>query len=358
LKVLFFEGLSKKKKVKDNLIGDVPFLNGGLFEKDVNDKNEEISVPDICIMSILFDLFSRFNFTVSEATPLDQEVAVDPEMLGHVFEELVTGRQETGSYYTPKPIVSFMCREALKGYLKTQVPSESDTAFSEFIENRDPTAIKRPEAVLDALRKVTVCDPACGSGAYLLGMLHELMDLRDCLFVTHQIGAKVAYDRKLDIIQNNLYGVDIDPFATNIAKLRLWLSLSVEFDGEQPPPLPNLEFKIETGDSLTAPNPQQVEQQSFRDNYVREFQKKKAEHIRAYADDKQKLTREINEIREKIAEWTHKKETILGFDWHVEFAEVFFNGGFNVVLANPPYGARVDAKVNVSFQRKVDRLKV
>jgi hypothetical protein len=99
-----------------NLIGDVPYLNGGLFEKDADDENARISVPDAGLDEVVNGLFEQFNFTITESTPLDIEVAVDPEMLGKIFEELVTGRHDTGSYYTPKPIVSFMCREALKGY--------------------------------------------------------------------------------------------------------------------------------------------------------------------------------------------------------------------------------------------------
>ena len=129
---LFFHGLGAQDDVgiininrggvfKD-VIGTVPYLNGGLFEEDEDDKNGSIKVPDEAIRSILQGLFDRFNFTVTEATPLDVEVAVDPEMLGKAFEGLVTGRHETGSYYTPKPIVSFMCREALKGYLESNLP--------------------------------------------------------------------------------------------------------------------------------------------------------------------------------------------------------------------------------------------
>jgi type I restriction-modification system DNA methylase subunit len=341
LKVLFFEGLNKQESSNRNLIGEVPFLNGGLFEEDANDQNEKIKVPDSCIRSILYDLFARFDFTTSEGTPIDQVVAVDPEMLGHVFEELVTFRQETGSYYTPKPIVSFMCREALKGYLKARVSSESDIAISAFVENRDSSAIREPEAVLNALRSITVCDPACGSGAYLLGMLHELLYLRDCLFAAHQIGSREAYGRKLEIIQTNLYGVDIDPFATNIAKLRLWLSLAVDFEGDEPLPLPNLEFKIETGDSLTAPNPRQVEQQAFRDGLVRKFQEKKEHHMRAHADEKDRLYQEISELRKQITQWTRPGEDIPGFDWAIEFAEVFADKGFDVVVTNPPYGLKI-----------------
>ena len=222
---LFFGGLSDPRRGRANsrFIGSVPFLNGGLFEKDEDDKRDRLAVPDKSVRRILFDLFVSFNFTVNESTPLDQEVAVDPEMLGSIFEELVTGRHEQGAYYTPKPIVSFMCREALKGCLKAKCPNESGIAISEFVENHDTSLIKKPEALLDALGTVTVCDPACGSGAYLLGMLHELIELRDCLFAVHKIGAREVFARKLEIIQANLYGVDLDQFAVNIARLRLWL---------------------------------------------------------------------------------------------------------------------------------------
>src|SRR5439155_5979887 len=139
--------------------------------------------------------------------------------------------------------------------------------------------LKNAESVLEALREVRACDLACGSGAYLLGLLHELLDLRQCLFSTKRLDPITAYDRKLEIIQNNLYGVDIDPFAVNIARLRLWLSLAVEYEGEEPPPLPNLDFKIEVGDSLTAPDPQATfasGQQAFRAQKLKLFREKKA----------------------------------------------------------------------------------
>jgi hypothetical protein len=121
---LFFEGLNDPDKQGDKklikLIGNVPYLNGGLFEEDRSEMVPGIVVPDEAIENILTKLFDRFNFTVSESTPLDVDVAVDPEMLGKVFEELVTNRHGSGSYYTPKPIVAFMCRETLKGYLKSK----------------------------------------------------------------------------------------------------------------------------------------------------------------------------------------------------------------------------------------------
>ena len=141
---------------------------------------------------------------------MDVEVAVDPEMLGKVFEELVTGRHESGSYYTPKPIVSFMCRESLKGYLKTQVIEESKETIALLVDEQNPDELNNSEAVLEAIKKVRTCDLACGSGAYLLGMLHELLDLRQRLSNTDDVDSNKVYQHKLEIIQNNLYGVDID----------------------------------------------------------------------------------------------------------------------------------------------------
>lgn len=203
LSILFFTGLNNPQQTDiaginnggylRNLIGTVPYLNGGLFEQDLDDRDSQIVVPDECLDTIFHSLFDRFNFTVTESTPLDVEVAVDPEMLGKVFEELVTGRHESGSYYTPKPIVSFMCREALKGYLKTQVPEESPDAIEQFVDEHNSDRLRNPEAVLEALRRVRCCDLACGNGAYLLGMLHELLDLRQCLFAAKGLDSKSVY---------------------------------------------------------------------------------------------------------------------------------------------------------------------
>jgi len=355
LELLFFSGLNTDNDVNivdinrngflNTLIGDVPYLNGGLFEKDKDDSNPQLFVPDKCIGAIFNELFARFNFTVTESTPLDIEVAVDPEMLGKVFEELVTGRHETGSYYTPKPVVSFMCREALKGYLHSKLPGETTQAIEQFVDEHNSQELLNPESVLDALRHVRVCDPACGSGAYLLGMLHELLDLRSCLFSTKHLDPISMYQRKLEIIQNNVYGVDIDPFAVNIARLRLWLSLEVDFDGPKPQPLPNLDFKIETGDSLLGPDPQSSDNPSARELLVQEFLEKKAAYINTHHyGEKQMLRKEIAELRQGIFLWTHVEGNIAsGFDWSVEFAEVFTDGGFDIVVANPPY-VRADAQ--------------
>ncbi|SNS70470.1 Eco57I restriction-modification methylase [Granulicella rosea] len=318
-------------------IGKVKYLNGGLFEETDEDKDSKVRITDDPFKQI-FDkadgLFEAFNFTITESTPLDVEIAVDPEMLGKIFEELVTGRHDSGSYYTPKPVVSFMCREALKGYLAKSVSAEQSSALERFVDRHEPDDIHDAEAVLNALRTVTVCDPACGSGAYLLGMMHELLDLRQCLFQTRHVDQKTMYQRKLDIIQTNIYGVDIAEFAVNIARLRLWLSLAVDFDGPAPEPLPNLDYKIEVGDSISSPSPKAL-QMGLQQPLVDQFLELKRKYLVAHHAEKQTLRSQVETLRHDIMVFSNRKTE--GFDWVIDFAEVFVEGGFSIVLANPPY---------------------
>jgi type I restriction-modification system DNA methylase subunit len=348
LKLLFFAGLNTPHEVNvvdinrggvlANRIGHVPYLNGGLFEEEADDKNGAIVVSDNALDGALSDLFYRFNFTVSESTPLDIEVAVDPEMLGKVFEELVTGRHESGSYYTPRPIVAFMCREGLKGYLSAKLPQEKAEVIARFVDERGAAELRDPEATLAALKSVRVCDPACGSGAYLLGMLQELLSLRTGLFAARQVDATNAYQRKLEIIQNNIYGVDLDPFAINIARLRLWLSLVVDYDGDNPPPLPNLDFKVEAGDSLAAPDPSGgLQLDMFRQQQITEYFALKERYLESHHGEKQTLKKQVEAKKREIVVWAHPRGGVAGFDWAVEFAEVFAEGGFDILVANPPY---------------------
>ena len=381
LNALFFMGLNHPTgdKRQDSaykpilgLIGDVPYLNGGLFDQEEDDRDGPL-FPDALIARLLNDLVYHFVFTVAESTPLEMEVAVDPEMLGKIFEELVTGRHESGSYYTPKPVVSFMCREALKGYLRGAT-GEDEATLAQFVDENDPADLRNPEHTLDALRRARMCDPACGSGAYLLGMLHELLEQRNLLFATRGLDARTVYERKLEIIQNNMYGVDLDPFAVNIARLRLWLSLIVDFEGATPPPLPNLDFKIECGDSLTAPDPSGGLNLGFRSQLVDNFLLAKNQFATAHHTGKKTLKEQINKLRDEIKTWSGRKASFNGFDWTIEFAEIFIKPaptstmtgamaalvntssgqmelavappaktGFDVILANPPY-VRADAQ--------------
>lgn len=189
---LFFAGLNSSQSQDLNRnnpalrahIGDVPFLNGGLFDQSPLDLRKGVTVPDAAIGQVFSELFDHFNFTVMESTPFDIEVAVDPEMLGKVFEELVTGRHESGAYYTPRPVVSFMGREALKGYLEGQDTGLDADAIARFVDSQDTGGIEVTQArrLAKALDAVTVVDPACGSGAYLLGMMQELVELQTALY--------------------------------------------------------------------------------------------------------------------------------------------------------------------------------
>ena len=310
--------------------GDVPFLNGGLFEMQEHDGRNAVHIPNDTFADIL-NLFERYNFTVTESTPLDIEVAVDPEMLGKVFEELVTGRHDTGSYYTPRPVVSFMCRESLKICLRNKT-DETAECLQAFVDEGDATAIRNPEKVLQVLQTLRICDPACGSGAYLLGMMSELLRLRDALFKSNRIDPKTTYQRKLDIIQNNLYGVDKDEFAVNIAMLRLWLSLAVDYEGDTPEPLPNLDYKVATGDSLTGPAPEQM---SLERSLIQELQEHQAAYLVTHTNaEKQHLREAIAALKENLQGWQADAD---GFIWQVEFSEVFQGGGFDIVIGNPPY---------------------
>ena len=312
--------------------GEVPFLNGGLFEMQEYDQRNTVQIPNDIFAEIL-QLFERYNFTVTESTPLDVEVAVDPEMLGKVFEELVTGRHESGSYYTPRPIVSFMCKESLKICLQNKTDELHET-IQQFVDDGDATGIRDPESVLQVLQTLRICDPACGSGAYLLGMMSELLRLREVLFRSNQIDSPIIYQRKLDIIQNNLYGVDKDEFAVNIAMLRLWLSLAVDYSGEIPEPLPNLDYKIATGDSLLGPAPSGG-QITFARDFIQQIQDHQAEYLVTHNyTERLRLREAIAALREQLEGWQDNPE---GFLWEVEFAEVFQEGGFDIIIGNPPY---------------------
>lgn len=336
----FFHGLGnagdlpEESAVAIERRGEVPFLNGGLFEMKEYDTRNAVHIPNDKFAEIL-ELFERYNFTVTESTPLDIEVAVDPEMLGKVFEELVTSREETGSYYTPRPVSSFMCRESLKICLQNKT-DETEECLQAFIEDGDATAIRNPEKVLQILQNLRVCDPACGSGAYLLGMMSELLRLREALFQSNQIDSATVYQRKLDIIQQNLYGVDKDDFATNIAMLRLWLSLAVDYEDDTPEPLPNLDYKVATGDSLTGPAPQPPDEQaSLEEQLIQQIQECQADFMVTYVDpDKNRLRDEIAELKGQLQGWQAGKDV---FVWQVEFPEVFQEGGFDIVIGNPPY---------------------
>ena len=348
LKPLFFAGLndaqspelSRDGPTLPATIGDLPFLNGGLFEENELDQLESVHVPDDAIEPVITELLGRFDFTVTDSTSDDAEVAVDTELLGMVFEELVNERNDLSGYYTPRPVISFMCREAIKGLLYGTRTGLSDETIAEFVDERSAPNFSVVDArtMAQALERITVVDPACGSGAYLLGMLRELACLRTAL---ESVGAdaKSTYDLKLEVIQNNLYGADLDEFAVSLAKFRLWLSLVIEDEGDGPEPLPNLDFKIARGDSLLSRNPQ--EKNAYLAHLEREsgIAGLKAKFMEAKTrTDRDRLRAEITEAQANIRSDLGGTALSDGaIDWQAEFTEVMGNGGFDIVISSPPH---------------------
>jgi len=339
---LFFEGLAVEGRQRSVAIGSVPFLNGGLFERSPLDE-KVADIPDAAFPRVVGPdgLFYRFNFTVEESTPLDIEVAVDPEMLGKVFEELVTGRHESGSYYTPRPVVSFMCREALKGVLAEKTGA-GEAAVAALVDEHEVRGLSESHAraILQALDDLKAVDPACGSGAYLLGLLHEMIAIYRLLYSERLTrDARSLYELKLRIISQNLYGVDIDPFATSIAMLRLWLSLAVE--AEEAVPLPNLDFKIETGDSLLAPDPQAMPDlfRGLLQAQANGLVAAKRRYLQSHGDEKVDLRNAVQCIEVRLREALQEHYDDAAIDWRIHFPEVFASPGkgFDIVIANPPY---------------------
>ncbi len=354
LSVLFSVGLNNPQYLdlmRNNptlsaTIGEVPFLNGGLFEETALDRRAasgEFSVPDEIVGRLITELFQGYNFTVMESTPLDTEVAVDPEMLGKLFEETVNERHRHGAYYTPRPVVAFMCREALKGYLSGQkIAGLNDAQIADLVDHSDPQAITMTQAreVANAVAEMKALDPACGSGAFLLGILQEIVALNDTLFRAGHTPESL-YRQKLDIISNNIYGVDQDALAVSTAMLRLWLSLAVDYDGAGPPaPLPNLDLKLVVGDAIAGPNPDSA---ALQQDWFKEFAEHSnlrqdiAAYTTAYGQRKETLKRQVEATKAQLRGQLKGSAPSRVVEWRIDFADVLLNGGFDVVIANPPY---------------------
>lgn len=439
LSVLFFNALNTKRDNDIFSLTDsrVPYLNGGLFENDFEEGNQIDFPPDL--FSELFKFFDSYNFTIDESAPNDHEVGIDPEMLGHIFENLLEDNKDKGSYYTPKEIVHYMCQQSLLRFLKNKLipdnnaeKEEAEKALDNFVINKDKgdennrnnfirQNAKRIEEVIDNIK---ICDPAIGSGAFPMGLLKELFDIKLTLDWTLD-----PTETKKKIIQNSIYGVDIDKGAVDIARLRFWLSLVV--DEDNPSPLPNFDYKIMQGDSLResfrgidfefdhhrllenlesekdtnlfgeANEPQytldellNAQAKAGKFNIIEKEkelfstydpQKKKEirkevseiekDFIRIRIEIERKQTRsELIELNAKLKSQSHQKriDTIKRdiqrkndrlkflaeveqevnhinpddkpyFLWHLYFMDVFKEGGFDILIANPPY-IRADSK--------------
>ena len=348
-----------------------PYLNGGLFERDTTD-DTEFPLPAKYMQSML-DFFASYNFTIDENDPDDAEVGVDPEMLGRIFENLLEDNKDKGAFYTPKEIVSYMCRESLIAYLQTDIEDEATKeAIRQFVTTHDINALgtndKFRQQVDEALKNVKICDPAIGSGAFPMGLLKELFQCRTAL---EGISQHQAAEIKKHIIQQNIYGVDIERGAVDIARLRFWLSLIV--DEETPQALPNLDFKIMQGNSLleqykgvdlstmTEKKADESGMLSIFDSMLDVYRLDLRKMLAKYYDctdhhEKQSLRKEIvDNVKMQL------KEQGINVDfgeldlsgnyqfmlWHTWFYDVFSQGGFDIVIGNPPYGADIDALVGV-----------
>lgn len=501
LEPLFYEALALEHTNNYYSLFDckIPFLNGGLFEpiNDYNWQETDILLPnnlfsntirtkDDDIGTGILDVFDRYNFTVREDEPLEKEVAVDPEMLGKVFENLLPEnlRKGKGTYYTPREIVYYMCQESLINYLDTEVntgqvslatkkpiqekifePPEPEqmsletpgykpvisrkdieemvrkgefaleyeqTSFKKFEENENysgtygkpiiPKMIRFNAPLIDEkLRNIKVCDPAVGSGAFLVGMMHEIVKIRRILKEYIRENERLElYDFKRHCIQECIYGVDIDTSAIEIAKLRLWLSLVVdEEDYYNIKPLPNLEYKIMQGNSLIEEfngisldlkkkddeHCELFEEKTELDRLITKLHHTQSAHFNAmHPGEKNRLKKAVentildifhyelirqkenyfnelkrietkvskisnNEERKKqlyiekaaldkrhnfnfekveneLQEMTHGNKERPFFPWRLYFADIFREkGGFDVVIANPPYNELRDLEL-------------
>lgn len=491
LEPLFYIALATEREndYYDRLDCRTPFLNGGLFEpiNTYNWQETDILIKDD-LFNEIFNTFDRYNFTVREDEPLEKEVAVDPEMLGKVFENLLPEnlRKGKGTYNTPREIVHYMCQESLINYIDTAVntgevslartratqeklfgkpdPEQlalKTTGYTSIIPRKDiedfirkgefavehdiakesgtksykyqvPASIRNNARALDEkLASIKVCDLAIGSGAFPVGMMHEIVKARNVLttYLKNKTGRSI-YNFKRHCIQESLYGVDIDPGAIDIAKLRLWLSLIVdEEDYHNIQPLPNLDYKIMQGNSLIEDfhgisldlekkenenenlfagdneldhliealhekqnalfnathvgdkrQLKEAVEESIVDIFHYELERQKEPYFKElknieetsarfpnaddqmeyYTAEKAKLDKKYNfnfeAVENEMREMTRGNKERNFFPWKLYFADVFReNGGFDVVIANPPY-VRADSPddVHAEFRKKLE----
>jgi hypothetical protein len=396
LKYLFYDALNNERSHQadpsyhEYLGCRIPFLNGGLFEpyNDYDWKKIDLMIPDKLFSNQsedgILDNFDLYNFTVKEDEPLEKEVAIDPELLGKIYEKFNAIRKdnfeeyekaiksraseskfnkEYGVYYTPREIVHFMAKSSLVEYLFENLKDrfqdlenlkddlENFIFYSDELRENEIKAIEKQEKIDrgeqrstkytakmpafiqenakiidDLLKDVKIIDPAVGSGAFPIGLMHEIVKARESLHSLYLERKKTAYELKRYCIENNLHGVDIDSGAIEITRLRFWLSLVVdEEDLTQIKPLPNLDYKLVVGDSL----------KNIERNLLKDFEYLENLIDRHYNEtnfeEKKRLKQEIESEIDNLTEG--KKE----FDFSVYFSRVMRNGGFDIVIGNPPY---------------------
>ncbi|MCX5814495.1 MAG: Eco57I restriction-modification methylase domain-containing protein [Proteobacteria bacterium] len=406
LEPLFYEALARERDgdFYSRFNCKIPFLNGGLFDPigGYDWVHMDILLPNDLFSNDnktkegdsgngILDIFDRYNFTVKEDEPLEKEVAVDPEMLGKVFENLleVKDRKSKGTYYTPREIVHYMCRQSLINYLYNELSAgvvayekvgeeqldmfgnkaktgqldltieymsgpaipkkdietlihygeqlgENEATVEAKGRETDRYSYQLPESIRqnariidDKLAAIKVCDPAIGSGAFPVGMMGEIVKTRNVLSVFIKEPSRTIYHFKRHCIEKSIYGVDIDPGAVEIAKLRLWLSLVVDEDDiREIKPLPNLDYKIVCGNSLGS-----VKRDVLNDRLFAELEILKSHFFDETSPGRKR--EEKTRIDALIAKLTNNDTH---FDYNIFFSEVFdHREGFDIIIANPPY---------------------
>lgn len=383
LESLFFAVLNtplEERQVSDT---KTPYLNGGLFEPRKADLylSDKLSFPKN-YFDDLYEFLHAYNFTTDESTSNFQQVAIDPEMLGQIFENLLAemseesgdqARKAKGAFYTPREVVDYMCRESLKAYLRNQF------AEDEFLERRIYQLVDAPDRefqdqdhnwrrdwkpykdkFISSLDQLKVIDPACGSGAFPIGMLQLLVSVYSRLEPRFD-----AHKAKLAIIERNIYGVDIEPMAVEISRLRAWLSLIVDVEdaSDKVEPLPNLDFKFVCANSLL-PLEEDM-QEAFGDDPELDL---KLQAIRERYFSTNKFERK-NKLRIEYEKLVKEEESLFGESYKTtqlksfrpfenEASAVFFDSEymfglhkFDIVIGNPPYGAKVSDDHKKKFKK-------
>lgn len=394
LQTLFFATLNTEPNLRDEnelytlltpeikaLLSTVPYLNGGLFSPQKNDffnpdkpfvYLHELSLPNSAFDK-LFELFHQYNFTLDEQSAFDTEVALDPELLGTVFESLLCElfteskgkdlalslRKSTGSYYTPREIVSYMVKSALLEQLKLKMGDEKGLKEFIFDDNVLILSNNQTSDILRALKELKILDPACGSGAFPMGILNEILHLQE------KCGDdRSHYERKLEILQHCIYGVDIQPMATEIARLRCFLSLIIDEDINDIKPLPNLEFKFISANSLL---PLSADTSLHYDGYhkdIQELERLRNEYFNS--QDKTAIQKQYLNLRERITRedlQVNKNDSInnpmLAYDpFDPQSVAQFFDSAymfgvesFDIVIGNPPYGAKLTPNERENYKK-------
>lgn len=402
LEPIFFECLNEKReddffdtRVSGIRLVKIPYLNGGLFEKDKIDEPRSKFPAEK--FRRLFDFFGQYNFTIDESDPLDQEVGVDPEMLGKIFENLLEDNKDKGAFYTPKEIVQYMCREALVAYLvdEARAKSEVNKQRQENFEDAIRALVADPDLTVQRMKRygdtqlkdlrqslmdVKICDPAIGSGAFPMGLLNILFSCRMALNDALGEGVPRALLKK-DIIRNNIYGVDIEKGAIDIARLRFWLSIVVDL--EEPEPLPNFDYKFMQGNSLL----EQYKGVDLSTLIQRKSKQNEAMQISMFEDQLDVLRLQLRkyldeyfittdhdaknrlrkDIKENVKQQLQEQHICVDFPeeydisantdfflWHTWFADVFNRlgkQGFDIVIGNPPYGAKLSASEKALYKQ-------